>query len=223
MTTATTRNTPTSSTTNRLTGSVIYDTAGNLTYWNGNSYQYDRLNQMTRMAAGTEIWLYMYDADDERVWAFKEGANPRFDRWTLRDLDGRVLRTYEATNYVWSWSEDHVYRGSTLLASVKPARHDPPPHRPPRHRPRPDQLLRHPHRYHAYYPFGEEATSITQDTQRMKFTGHERDLGVTTSAADDLDYMHARFYNPQVGRFLSTDPATLHSWEAAKLEPVRLR
>jgi RHS repeat-associated protein len=40
----------------------------------------------------------------------------------------------------------------------------------------------------------------------MKFTGHERDLGNPSSAADDLDYMHARFYNPQVGRFLSTDP-----------------
>ena len=31
-----------------------------------------------------------------------------------------MLRTYEATNYAWSWTEDHVYRGSTLLASVTP-------------------------------------------------------------------------------------------------------
>ena len=40
----------------------------------------------------------------------------------------------------------------------------------------------------------------------MKFTGHERDLGITTSTADDLDYMHARFYNMQIGRFTSFDP-----------------
>lgn len=39
----------------------------------------------------------------------------------------------------------------------------------------------------------------------MKLTGHKRDLANTTSAADDLDYMHARFYNPQTGRFLSFD------------------
>lgn len=32
-------------------------------------------------------------------------------------------------------------------------------------------------------------------------------MGQATSAADDLDYMHARFYNPQLGRFLGTDPA----------------
>ena len=42
--------------------------------------------------------------------------------------------------------------------------------------------------------------------KRMKSAGHERDLANTTSAADDLDYMHARFYNPQVGRFLRPDP-----------------
>jgi RHS repeat-associated protein len=40
----------------------------------------------------------------------------------------------------------------------------------------------------------------------MKFAGHERDLGDTSSAADDLDYMHARFCNPQLGRFLRVDP-----------------
>ena len=46
------RNTPTSATTNRLTGSVTYDAAGNLTSWNRAIYQYDRSNQMTRMASG---------------------------------------------------------------------------------------------------------------------------------------------------------------------------
>jgi len=39
----------------------------------------------------------------------------------------------------------------------------------------------------------------------MKFTGHERDLGVLGSNVDDLDYMHARYYRPLVGQFLSVD------------------
>ena len=29
---------------------------------------------------------------------------------------------------------------------------------------------------HAYLPFGEEATATNQDSEAMKFTGHERDL-----------------------------------------------
>ncbi len=61
--------------------------------------------------------------------------------------------------------------------------------------------------YHAYLPFGEELTSTTQDGEQMKFTGHERDLGNPASVADDLDYMHARFYSPLTARFLSVDPA----------------
>jgi RHS repeat-associated protein len=60
--------------------------------------------------------------------------------------------------------------------------------------------------HHVYFPFGEQA-GTSQDTDQMKFTAHERDLQGTASVADDLDYMHARFYNPQLGRFLSTDPA----------------
>jgi RHS repeat-associated protein len=49
----------------------------------------------------------------------------------------------------------------------------------------------------------------------MKFTGHERDLGITVCPisnpqcslnADDVDYMHARYYRPGLGRFLSVDP-----------------
>ncbi|HUP62631.1 MAG TPA: RHS repeat-associated core domain-containing protein, partial [Thermoanaerobaculia bacterium] len=42
----------------------------------------------------------------------------------------------------------------------------------------------------------------------MRFAGHERDfLGSWNTDNDDqLDYMHARFYNPNQGRFLSVDP-----------------
>jgi len=40
----------------------------------------------------------------------------------------------------------------------------------------------------------------------MKFTGHERDLGLPNKTLDDLDYMHARHYSLNIGRFLSVDP-----------------
>jgi RHS repeat-associated protein len=59
--------------------------------------------------------------------------------------------------------------------------------------------------YHAYLPFGVEATYFAQDFERMKFTGHERDLADASSPAADLDYMHARHYNFLTGRFLSID------------------
>lgn len=205
LTTLTTRNTPTSSSTNRLTGSVIYDSAGNLTSWNGATYAHDRFNQMWHMVNGSEDWLYLYDASGERIWSYKTSINT--SRWTLRDLDGKVLREYQNAAGTWSVQKDYVYRGSQLIAAQT------------------STGVTHFHldhlgtvravtnsagtriAYHAYFPFGEEATSATQDTERMKFTGHERDLGNTSSTADDLDYMHARFYNPQLGRFVSTDPA----------------
>jgi len=67
-------------------------------------------------------------------------------------------------------------------------------------------------RAHDYWPFGEEITSTVQtsfeDVQPMKFTGHERDYisAVNTESTDYLDYMHARYYAPTLGRFLSVDP-----------------
>ena len=63
--------------------------------------------------------------------------------------------------------------------------------------------------YHAYFPFGEEITSPTQDVERKKFTGHERDFANPSGVADDLDYMLSRHYSPLLGRFLSVDPSQL--------------
>ncbi|MDP9194011.1 MAG: RHS repeat-associated core domain-containing protein, partial [Acidobacteriota bacterium] len=50
---------------------------------------------------------------------------------------------------------------------------------------------------HTYYPFGYEVGAATSGEKQ--FTGHERD-------SPTLDYMHARYYNPTWGRFLSVDP-----------------
>ena len=58
--------------------------------------------------------------------------------------------------------------------------------------------------FHTYFPFGEEATA-SEDGERLKFTGHERDFN-SEGSTDDLDYMLGRFYAPVFGRFLSTDP-----------------
>ncbi len=108
----------------------------------------------------------------------------------------------------WSVQRDYVYRDGALLAAKTPTTTE---HFSLDHLGTPrlvtnssGALLA----FHAYYPFGAEATAFNQDAERMKFTGHERDLGNLASAADDVDYMHARFRSPLTGRFLSVDPAT---------------
>ena len=72
------RATTTSAATNRLNGAgVQYDAAGNLRSWNGAVYQYDRFNQMSRMTSGGEDRLYLYTADDERIWSYDANRNRR--------------------------------------------------------------------------------------------------------------------------------------------------
>jgi len=219
------RSTPTDAATNRLSGSG-YDSSGNLTAWNGATYEYDELNQLKHYVNGTQEWLYFYDPDDERVWSFQPGAGstPRLDRWTLRGLDGKVKRDFEVSGYQWSnWTsgnlwEDYIYRDGLLLAgylSTGPRRHMDVDHLGT------VRLLTNSAggqtSYHAFLPYGEEATAFNQDQERMKFTGHERDLADPNGAGDDLDYMHARECSPLTGRFLSVDPAgegNLHSPQA---------
>ena len=53
---------------------------------------------------------------------------------------------------------------------------------------------------HDYLAYGEEITTADFQTNRMKFTGHERD------PETGLDYMLARYYSAGNGRFLQVDP-----------------
>lgn len=203
--------TPTSAATNRLTGAVTYDGAGNLTSWNGATYEYDAFNQMKRFKSGSEEWLYMYTADDERFWEFKVGANPRFDRFTLRGLDGKPLRVYANSGYTFGNFEDHVYRHGMVVATL--GSNGAVQHLHPDHLGTPRLISDATGRadtvgFHSYYPFGQELAGTYNPffTNRMRFTGHERDLANPAGDGDDLDYMHARHYSPLTGRFLSTDP-----------------
>jgi len=64
---------------------------------------------------------------------------------------------------------------------------------------------------HTYYPFGAEMDLTPKETsfELMKFTGHERDI--VAGDNHSVDYMHARMYNPNLGRFLEVDP----TWDSA--------
>ncbi len=174
-----------------------------MTAWNGNTSTYDAFGMITKIvASGTES-VHLYTADDERVWTYQTGAT---SRWTIRDLDGKVLREFQNAAGTWSVQRDYVYRDGQLLAAKTPTTTE---HFSLDHLGTPRLITKTDGSYvsfHAYYPFGAEATAFNQDSERMKFTGHERDLGNLGSAADDVDYMHARFYQGQLGRFLRTDP-----------------
>lgn len=204
-----TRTIGTVASTNRISG-LAYDAAGNQLAWGTFSYGWDSTSRMRYMDGGGLDKIYLYTADDERIWTYDSVPEPDQETFTLRDLDGKVLRTYRSAGGpagTWTWLGDHVYRGGTLLATVRSAPEGT-RHLHPDHLGTPrlitdsagNQVA-----YHAYYPFGEEATVPGQDDEPMKFTGHERDLHLD-GQTDDLDYMHARFCSPMTGRFLGLDP-----------------
>ncbi len=206
------RNTPTSSNTNRLTGpGMAYDAAGNLTNNSGAVHEYDPFHLMWHFQSGAEDWRYVYTADDERIWSFKTGG---VSRWTLRDLGNNVLREYANNGGAWSVTEDFIHRGGQLLAAdtstgVSHFHLD--------HLSTPRLVTDQTGKktaYHVYWPYGEELTAANQDAERMKFTGHERDLNGAAGTGDDVDYMHARFCSPVVGRFLSVDRFSVASLQS---------
>jgi len=204
-----TRTFATNSSTNRLTG-ASYDTSGNVTSWAGNSFDYDPFN-LLRHGPGH---VYVYGPGDERLWDidWTGGTDPSnwIETWTLRDLDGTPLRRYRdvggnTQTADWTLDRDYVWRGNSLLAAITPSSLE---YFVSDHLGSPRQITDLSGNIvarHRYYPFGEEATDPSQDAEVIKFTGHERDF-LGTGTTDDLDYLHARYYSPHLGRFFSVDP-----------------
>jgi RHS repeat-associated protein len=225
---------PVDSSTNRIT-TASYDTAGNMTSSGDATYVYDPLNMMVRIDTSYARRRYIYTVDDERIGV---QTDPTFTRWTVRDFGGKVLREFRADSInAWTWTEDYIYRDGQLVAAEQPGtsgglRHFSLDHlgttRLITNTPAPGET---PVAYgrHDFFPFGMEQTPTNQEVvnhsserpEAMKFTGHQRDfLGDWyTDNSDYLDYMHARYYNPVMGRFLSVDPVL--DVKKAGVEPQR--
>jgi RHS repeat-associated protein len=201
----------TPTTTNRLVGAA-YDGSGNLLSYQGSTYAWNVLGEITTVNTGTEQWVHTYDAAGERVWSWR-AAPSRVDTYALRGIGNEVLSDFSKAGTGYSW-EDYVYREGQLLAAkfsdgrtvhfnvdhLGSVRQE-------------TDAAGVVIKYREFWPYGEEATPPS-GTEQMKFTGHERDLGDPNSTADDLDYMHARYYRPLMGRFLSVDPRAGSPWMA---------
>lgn len=203
-------------TTNRISGTNNHDAAGNVTSLDGHTYSYDALNMQVRdvdTARGV-VREYVYTADEERIAVYTVG---QWWRWTIRDTSGKVLREYmsegEQGTSNWQWVKDYVWRDGTLLGT----RHVPPGgstavmyHYHVDHLGTPRRITDDADRivgFHDYLAFGPETTTgkIEPSLTLFKYTAHERDV-VETSLTVPLDYMHARYYSSQLGRFLGVDP-----------------
>jgi RHS repeat-associated protein len=183
--------------TNHLTA-ASYDGSGTLHNFQLSTYLWDRFQQLTDVTTPAETWVHVYDAAGERVWSWRTSPS-RLDNYALRGQDGHVLSLFTKTGSTYTW-EDYVYREGQLLgaqASSGAVTHFDVDHLGSL-RLESDQPGQH-FTYHEYWPYGEEFTGTTS-TERMRFTGQERDL------VNDIDSMHARSYKPLFGRFLSPDP-----------------
>lgn len=189
------------------TTNATYDSAGRLRSMPNASFEYDSTDMVTQATIEGVRMIHIYTASDERIATLKvNGSNVEQGAdWTIRDLSGKVLRRFKKTTAPeqWKWDEDYIYRDGQLLAAEVWSQ----------------EKTRHFHLDHLgtprlitggggakassreLHPFGEEilAAGTLPDNEPMKFTGHERDR-------DRVDYMHARYYAPEWGRFLSVDP-----------------
>jgi RHS repeat-associated protein len=164
-------------------------------------------------AGGVYTREYLYTADDERIAVHNAGGGWS---WTIRDTSGKVLREFTSNDTAttgWQWTKDYIHRDGLLLATRQ---REPGSSTPITYHYHLDHLGT-PRRLtdasgqiagvHDYHSFGPELSGGVNEpaVSLMKFTGHERDV-VGAESASTLDYMHARYYSPSAGRFLSVDP-----------------
>lgn len=200
-----------SGTTTNHYADLTYDQSGNvIADAVGRAFTYDAYNRtMTATVSGRQF-RYVYGPDEERIALIERvptAAGPRNrTTWTLRGFDQQLLTSWRDDSTTgtrtWSWSEDEIWRGATILASVSPSgtKHYTVDHlgSPRLITDAAGQSLG----VQTFDPFGGGGST---DSGFLQFTGHERDAAIAGGSADLPDHFHARQYD-RLGRFLSVDP-----------------
>ncbi|UOV04600.1 hypothetical protein MUU75_16070 [Pseudoxanthomonas mexicana] len=173
-----------------------YDPQGNLANKNGQTYSFTYGNRL-RAAPGKET--YLYDGHGRRV----ESRTTNYSVWQYSQ-SGQVMYSHDARN---NRKTNYIYLGGSLVAL--------------REQPMSGGTtvtIKYQHtdalgtpiavtdaakaivETFEYEPYGQLVNGTLKDGPG--FTGHVQD------AATGLTYMQQRYYDPQVGRFLSVDPVT---------------
>lgn len=182
-------------------------TAGNTTY--GNSAAGERISKTT----GSEAWSYIYDGESRLTKVIKNDAVLAESFYDGAGMRYKKVENGKTTYYIYSGSNPlveysptdgqftyRIYAGKNAVAEET------------------DGVIKFYHKDHLgstrivtdafgnkvaeykYAPYGEKETS----------SGTGTDYQFTDKANDDstgLTYFGARFYDPEVGRFLTDDPA----------------
>jgi RHS repeat-associated protein len=178
--------------TNRLTSSggtsLGYDADGNLTSLGSTTYTWNARNQLTATSGGNAS--FSYDAVGRRVSAtvsgsttpyLYDGLNPATMSGSLLLASGNLDEVYAlvTSSATTSFLRDGVNSSVALTSSSATISAN-----------------------YYYSPYGDSARTGSSSTP-LEFTGREND-GTT-----GLYYYRARYYSPQLGRFISEDPLGL--------------
>jgi RHS repeat-associated protein len=183
------------------TTGLSYDVQGNLAAKNGQVYRFDfgnRLREVTGKAS------YRYDANGRRVRS--EGAGGQIDR-SFYSNSGQLLYQVNGTTGA---EVDAVYLGARPVAEVSVVSgaenvsylHTDMLGSPVAKSDAAAQLVERT----IYSPYGQ---AVNRAVDGIGYTGHKMDVH------SGLIYMQQRYYDPEVGRFLSEDPVSAYG------DPVR--
>lgn len=173
-----------------------YDSNGNLIQKGNITYQYNYENRLVQVIAPSDTWEYIYDGLGNRIGMKHNGE----EHWYLIDPRGvtQVLAEYDdggiTARYIYGLglitmtdaSDNPYYYHYNFIGSTVAM----------------TNVTGNVMNKYAYTPFGELAGMQEAVPNPFRYVG---EFGVMNDE-NGLLYMRARYYDPEVGRFITKDP-----------------
>ncbi|WP_187775684.1 RHS repeat-associated core domain-containing protein [Luteimonas suaedae] len=183
--------------------SLGYDLQGNIISRAGASYSFDFGNRLRSANQGGTVSSYVYDGHGRRVRDAVGGS-----KYSQYNRDGVLMfaRNLRGATYT---SQQYIHLGGRLIAIRTQDSDTGSVFNQYQHTDALGSVVARSSQgrtsvlYSEYEPYGALSNRANHD--QPAYTGHVQD------AATGLTYMQQRYYDPQLGVFLSVDPVTAHS------------